>query len=101
MLRLFHPIPVKGKKPARQVRHFHFGFGPSVADPAGLIDIVETSSERDPQTNEAMLQVWWGGWRARFIVWLIGKLLPTPTSWLDTQPPKSAVRWIPPDWKIG
>jgi hypothetical protein len=92
MLRLFSPVPDKDHKKYRspykrpsQIRHFHTGFGPNVADPCGIIIIVETSHSRDPQTGASGGKVYWTGWRARFITWLIGKLLPSPEVWNVTR----------------
>lgn len=60
-----------------KIRHLHIGFGnPCVADPEGLVRIVETSTARDPITREAVGRIDWVGWRASLVVWIINKLLP-------------------------
>ena len=66
--------PVKRQR----VRHFHFGFGYSAADPAEMIQIVETSSERDAD-GKPIGQIWCTGWRPKLVRWVIKKLLPLPT----------------------
>lgn len=58
------------------VRHFHVSnIGPCLADPTGLIVLVET--DNTPRVEGVVAPMhYWTGWRARVIRWLINRWLP-------------------------
>lgn len=67
------------------IRHLHIGFGePCVADPMGMVQIIETGNRRDPVSHEAINKRYWTGWRAKLLNKLVNWLLPLHGYTVDT-----------------